>query len=129
MPFDFCKILFPPRHTQNRIVPNGIAIIVLSMEREHASLVNLGADLLLSSEKLSNEHGEFVSVQTWTLPNYKSRMSPSTQLILLCIYSVLRIGSDMRMTLMETQNTSEQLKSREQCVARYHTGEYKRQTT
>ena len=55
MPFDFCKILFPPRHT-NRIVPNGIAIIVLSMERKHSSLVNLGADLLLSSEKLSNEH-------------------------------------------------------------------------
>lgn len=122
MPFDFYKILL------NRIMPNGIAIIVLSMEREHASLVNLGADLLLSSEKLSNEHGDFV-FQTWTLPNYKPRMSPSTQLILLCIYSVFRIGSDLRMTLMETQNTSEQLKSREQCVARYHTGEYKRQTT
>lgn len=56
MPFDFCEILFPPRHTKNRRVPNGIAIIVLSMERKHASLVNLGADLLLSSEKLSNEH-------------------------------------------------------------------------
>lgn len=120
MPFDFYKISFPPRHTQNRIVPNGIAIIVLSMEREHASLVNLRADLLLSSEKLSNEHGEFV-FQTWTLPNYQPRMSLSTQLILLCIYSVLRIGSDLRMTLMETQNVSEQLKSREQCVARYHT--------
>lgn len=124
MPFDFYKILFPPRHTKNRIVPilsyssaYSIAIIVLYMEREHASLVNLGADLLLSSEKLSNEHGEFV-FQTWTLPNYQPRMSPSTQLILLCIYSVLRIGSDLRMTLMETQNTSEQLKSREQCVAR-----------